>query len=286
MTGSRPTLDYTHLRPPRRWRRASVLKLAALAVLFAGVFAGGTRFGTVARAQVPMLFGPAVAVRALQADAEAAGPIVVFDEHPLRAAELLPLREYLNPVAGGRVMALRSDPRARDAYEVLGGGDVSPLDFGASALLAEMMTAEGARRVVSVRYLPEGLPGAAAGGLAGFLVETFDLSGLMPRPRRVFSAFAADVRAAGPDAPAPLLGQRDLRVFAGKIDPDDPAHFTVAYESGGVAGVLDGYLRDDGRTVDVELRGAALRRLAETSRDTIPVQYLPPIPPDALRRLP
>ena len=37
----------------------------------------------------------------------------------------------------------------------------------------------------------------------------------------------------------------NLRVFAGQPDPQDPSHFTVEYEVGGVKNVIDGWLTDD-----------------------------------------
>jgi hypothetical protein len=39
------------------------------------------------------------------------------------------------------------------------------------------------------------------------------------------------------------------RIYAGQRDPLDPTHFTIAYEIGEYADVLDGYLRDDGTVV-------------------------------------
>lgn len=36
-----------------------------------------------------------------------------------------------------------------------------------------------------------------------------------------------------------------LRFFAGQADPNDPSHFTIDYEVGGVRNTIDGYLTDD-----------------------------------------
>ncbi|HEX8912181.1 MAG TPA: hypothetical protein VF796_07455 [Humisphaera sp.] len=46
---------------------------------------------------------------------------------------------------------------------------------------------------------------------------------------------------------------RSLRLFAGQPDPADPAHFTIAYEADGLAGVIDGWLRNRGSRDEVEL---------------------------------
>src|SRR5699024_3764914 len=37
-----------------------------------------------------------------------------------------------------------------------------------------------------------------------------------------------------------------LRLFAGQSDPNDPSHFTIAYELDGVRGVIDGSVLEDG----------------------------------------
>jgi hypothetical protein len=54
-------------------------------------------------------------------------------------------------------------------------------------------------------------------------------------------------------APPSVAENRSTPLYAGQPDPLDPAHFTIAYEIGEYADVLDGYLRDDD-TVDLRPR--------------------------------
>ncbi|MEO6437280.1 MAG: hypothetical protein ABIP55_16175 [Tepidisphaeraceae bacterium] len=42
-----------------------------------------------------------------------------------------------------------------------------------------------------------------------------------------------------------ILGNQ-FRFFGGQVDPSDPSHWTIAYELDGRAGVIDGWLKDDG----------------------------------------
>jgi hypothetical protein len=271
MSAPRPTLDYSRLPTPRGsrfWSRR--IKLGVAATALGLVFAGGTTFGAAARQQVPLLLGPSVAVRSVQATHAADSNRVIYAEGPLADEFTAPT---FTDLAEGRV---RHDRAARDAYQLLTGEPVGSSDFGAAALLAELFTADGVRRMISVRYLPGG---RGMSGLAGFLIETFDASGIMGESRRVFQAFAADIESLGG-------GERDITIYGGRVDPNDPSHFMIDYVADGVRGVLDGYLHDDGRTVSVELRHDGLRRLVETSRDTIPAAYRAPAIPEALRRLP
>jgi hypothetical protein len=45
------------------------------------------------------------------------------------------------------------------------------------------------------------------------------------------------------------LPSRDLRFYAGQLDPADPGHFTVRYELEGQPGIVDGRLNETGDDV-------------------------------------
>jgi hypothetical protein len=62
-----------------------------------------------------------------------------------------------------------------------------------------------------------------------------------------------------------------MRFFAGKIDPNDPAHFTFDYQRAGVRGTIDGRLNDDG-TVTL------LPRAGKLSTARLPLMWQPDVP--------
>ncbi len=91
------------------------------------------------------------------------------------------------------------------------------------------------------------------------VVETLD-----PRPAGLVRVLDCRVRVVAPSTFGPprivrdemILGAAEfpadakLRVFAGRPDPSDPAHFTIAYQAEGVpAKTLDGYLSLDDRVL-------------------------------------
>jgi hypothetical protein len=53
----------------------------------------------------------------------------------------------------------------------------------------------------------------------------------------------------------PRPRSRDLRVFAGQPDPNDPTHLAITFISDGRPGVIDGWVLDDG-AVRLEIRTA------------------------------
>jgi hypothetical protein len=65
--------------------------------------------------------------------------------------------------------------------------------------------------------------------------------------------------------PSPICYRaKEFRLYAGRADPADPSHFTIAYEIDGKPGTIDGYLKLNGdvEVVDVKVRdgpGAAGR---------------------------
>jgi hypothetical protein len=58
---------------------------------------------------------------------------------------------------------------------------------------------------------------------------------------------------------AEILQRPLLRVFAGQPDPNDPAHFTVPYQLNGRPGVIDGFVRTNGRVMLQPRDGQFLR---------------------------
>jgi hypothetical protein len=77
--------------------------------------------------------------------------------------------------------------------------------------------------------------------IAGFDVEAFAIEpGRIVRPPH-WLPFAWDIDVAYNPGP-----HRDIRIYAGQVDPADASHFTIRYESGGKTNIADGNLGDDG----------------------------------------
>ncbi|MEM8876155.1 MAG: hypothetical protein AAGD32_18065 [Planctomycetota bacterium] len=263
-------IDYTRQlradhtpRTPRQKRRFAI-KAAAIGTVVAGVFCVGVFSGKAAREHAPRFLGPGAAV----ASHELSPSIVVYEELPSAARDLLVDTAYINPLAHQRPVAVHSSRQTRHTYQMLTRSETvnTASDHGAQALLTELRTINGQSRIVSVRYIPAGTNAQ----VAGFLIETFDLSGFFARPKRVYQAFIADVVNA---LPTDQSGARDFRLFAGEVESDEAGHFTIPYEVGNQRGIIDGYLRPDGRTVDLQLREDTIRRMLETNPVHMQVEH-------------
>jgi len=67
-----------------------------------------------------------------------------------------------------------------------------------------------------------------------------------------------------------------VRVYAGRVDPADPSHFSIPYEGSGHRGVMEGRLRDTrngGEGIDLQFR-----RVIEPATETTPLDSGRPAP--------
>ena len=111
------------------------------------------------------------------------------------------------------------------------------------AELAEVLAfrQEKARMLIADCW-PVGAGATSAGGRAR--VQSIQLRLSLPDEA---TRVVARVKPGAPleSLPAIEYGNR-LRVYAGQADPNDPSHFTIAYDLDGRAGTIDGWLRDEG----------------------------------------
>jgi hypothetical protein len=74
-----------------------------------------------------------------------------------------------------------------------------------------------------------------------FDITVIDPAGLWSRPKLVSNRFwLSPFR-----MPLPPSPQSPLRIYAGQLDPANPAHFTIDYEYRGKTGTIDGWLQSD-----------------------------------------
>jgi hypothetical protein len=91
------------------------------------------------------------------------------------------------------------------------------------------------------RIRPAGLRGSPEFLGEGIYVET---------QRRAAKPNTADTQFPDPQNPPDVI----QRIYAGQLDPDDPSHFTISYDTPAGPRTLDGRLAADGESVSLELR--------------------------------
>jgi hypothetical protein len=119
-------------------------------------------------------------------------------------------------------------------------GSTSPLIKPAVIFLHERISAAGHRRLVCVTYGPQA-DTFSAQFIHGLNCDTFTVTpGTRSRPP-IYTpqVWMIEVETGWPRKP-PLV-----RIFAGRPDPNDPAHFTIRYRIWGQEDVLDGRLLDN-----------------------------------------
>jgi hypothetical protein len=223
--------------------------------LAAFVSAAAWQWGGIVWNQLPMLFWQRQCMR-YTASAEQ----VVYEEEPAEVTKLL-ARGYVpyKLARGGRPDPTPAKTLAAAAPHPNCWTRLSPLiprtnpmmgaqpgrSSGAILFLHERISPRGNRRLVCVRYFAETYSFTTS-FIDGY---NSDQDAITPAtwtspPSRAAHPMMIDVISGFPRHPP------RVRVFAGQVDPDDGAHFTIRYQMWGKEDVLDGRLDDaDGVTL-------------------------------------
>lgn len=178
---------------------------------------------------------------------------VVYEEDPAKAAALLAGSPKYHVYSFQRRASMQAAPSPATAAALgVSGWDklaavvlprsYSPFINPAVIFLHERISPAGHRRLVCVRYGPQG-DSFAAQFIQALNCETFTVTpGTWNQPP-IYTplGWAYDVETGWPRKP-PLV-----RIFAGQTDPNDPAHFTIRYRMWGQEDVVDGRLLDNDR---------------------------------------
>ena len=249
---SAPQLDYG-LSPPRRRKQ-----LIRAAVLVAGVMLGlaGYKWGPIVWQQGPILFWQRQCMHY-----SASPEQVVYEEDPSEVARLLTGERYT------RYRLMRGSFTDPTPVKTLAAAarmptrwtrliELAPPKFplpgrmsGAILFLHERTSPSGHRRLVCVRYYAENYsftPQFVPGYNCEVQVITPATWTAAPASTSSSGAFVGWNLQVNLPVPAnfPRSPPR-VRIYAGQVDPDDDARFTVRYEMWGQSDVLDGRLGDD-----------------------------------------
>jgi hypothetical protein len=235
MSATPPPINYAP--PPKGIRYHWVRRLTALALLVA-LCALAIRYGPRLNRRLDLLRCQRAAM-----GYSAAADHVVYERDSARAAALLrDSADYwavypsddghsLPPshVLTGSEVVVDFVPAWRDFYR-----QVSPpgRNVGAVLFLHKLRSPGGHERIVA-------LDGFAISGTAGLrpALTIFAPGSLTSPPRIVSDVESYSLRTVG--------DLRAERVYAGQLDPADPSHFTVLYQTANGNGTLDGWLKDD-----------------------------------------
>ena len=240
--GTPPQLDYG-TAPPRTVGNA-MRWLILVVILIAGYAAW--QWGSYALERLSILYEQRQCARYT-----AAPDHVVYDEEPVRAAGLLkhsdayvgyPLERHLGNksiAAAAKIpdcwrRFIRLVPAL--PYPIPRTGDAS----GALLFLHERTSSAGHRRIVCVHYYAETF------SFTPNFIESYNVESSVITPA-TWTSLAG--RSSRPLSIAVTSGfptqPPNVRIFAGQIDPNDPARFTIRYQMWGREDVLDGRLMDD-----------------------------------------
>jgi hypothetical protein len=237
-----PRLDYAPAEPVRRrrrWRRFlyAVMLLAAGAALW--------RAGPPFARQVRYVYWQS---RCMSFTAPVG--MVAYEEDTTRAPTLLVHPGYAKVMASRGSGATGFTGFTPPPLAALGTGSVA----GQCAPFLGERTTPGTRRgrlaLVSCAPLSYG-----GGGRAGRIVEMTG-AGLVPATLLPGSEGSLQTRAR---LHFVLRSDHVLRVFCGQSDPAHADHLTIKYELDGQPGMIDGWLKDDGR-VELKVRDGPATR--------------------------
>jgi hypothetical protein len=183
---------------------------------------------------------------------------VVYEEEPIKAAELLAKKAEYQPYILRRGNGLNSKPAAVNAAALCpncyahfqlasgipGAGSnmftMNTVGRPATVFLHERQSPAGHQRLVILTYHPE-----TDTFTSNFIEDyNYDAEAITPatlrsQPSVPLRSFGLDVMSSWPRHP-PLA-----RMYAGQPDPVDPSHFTIRYQMWGQEDVLDGRLDDN-----------------------------------------
>jgi hypothetical protein len=247
-TAEQPRLDYAPGAPVRRRRRVRRVVAVVLALVVAVV---GWRYGPWGWGRGKLLYAQH---RCLAYSPPA--DLVVFESEQARARELLKRAGYtaipMYTLTWGRqspplTAAGYRPPPLADFEGLLGG----PFTSGACGILFmhEMRDKAGNRRlVICFRDANAMGPLFATFGIWATVWDPATLRA-PPRPTPKRNAYGWDYDGPGWDLPG-----KNLRFYAGQIDPADAGHFTIRYEMDAQEGIVDGRLNADGDDVEITVR--------------------------------
>lgn len=243
------TLAYApapHRHRRRMWRRG------ALAVLLLTAAAAGWRWGPAAWGHATLLYWQRQCLRydpppgqvVYEAEPQAAGRLLAggdgsYAAYVPPALWTVPKPDQRPSPAAAHVPRCWREMNSAVGTGATGGGAVA--NGGAIIFLGELRAPDGRPYLVAVRYAPErSLPSL----VPGFNTEVTVLrpATLTRRPESVPAAVlvSLEIDTMTPRPPP------DTRVYAGRVDPADPSHFTIEYEMWGQREVLDGRIDNEG----------------------------------------
>jgi hypothetical protein len=176
--------------------------------------------------------------------------LVVYESAAPGAAALVARSGYVSlPTFGaitpGTVAGYRPPP-LQDLEAAIGG----PLAGGPCAVLFmhELRGAAGHRRLVIVfRDARTYGPLFEVFGISTLVMDPATLrTDLKPTPKAIVKGWIYN-------GPAQILEARDLRFYAGQLDPGDAGHFTLRYEMDSREGIVDGRLNGTGDDIDIHV---------------------------------
>ena len=244
-------LDYAPAPP--RWRKRARYILLASILLATGFCAW--RWGPYAWHRSQLLYWQRQCL-----NFSASPDTVVYEEEPAAAALLLQRSGYSPYVLKRRassnshpilVQAAAFHPRCLRTLGTFitlpmwplcasGPGGSGSGSAGAIIFLHERISSAGHRRLVCVNYAPD-TDTFTPGFIQAYNYEACVISpATWKRPITCApGSYTVNVKSSWPPRP-PLM-----RVYAGQVDPADPAHFTIRYQMWGQEDMLDGRLQDD-----------------------------------------
>jgi hypothetical protein len=120
---------------------------------------------------------------------------------------------------------------------------------GGTLFMHELRNKPGHRRLAVVQRVPSNVPFIYPLGLQVALYEPATFWS----PAKDASLPPLAVRGSRLSGLIPLVPIQPLRFYAGQLDPNDPAHFTIKYELAGAAGMVDGRLNETGDDIVLQV---------------------------------
>lgn len=228
-TTTEPSAPLDYAPPPKgvRWKR--VRRVAALVVLVsllaaAWVWRDWIRLHV---NQAQLLQAQRKCLRYGPPEAQ-----VVYEEHPVRARELLNSKQYRSIARPDALIAMRDSTLPDLIYNRVPGA--FPSARGALVFMHERRNERGERKLLIVQAVVTNMETSPKGILRFHMQEVG--VGSWSVPLTVGNGLSTTI--AGLDE---ARHRNPLRMYAGQPDPNDSRHFTIRYETDGVEGFLDGW---------------------------------------------
>lgn len=216
------SLEYAPAAPIRRRKR--VRRIATVCVLLALSLAAW-RWGPGGWRTARVLYHQRTCMRYTASPEQ-----VVFDTDPTRVAQLAADPNFV--VAGG--CAYRKPP---DDWAAIYTSRMTPRP--SAAIFLHALQRGGMTRLVEVERV-------VGKNQSPYFIIDYDVEAHVLTPATIKQPRATEVlNGSELDVLDSVGPKNDIRIFAGQIDPADPSHFTVRFESRGKTKMADGYLQPD-----------------------------------------